>query len=651
MDGKPNSVRSVCLQKAQGRPGQYYEAVQKLGEGAFGVAQLVRDKRSSVLRVLKTINKRQSQVPSGQLDIEIHNLKACDHPHIIRLFEYYEDYENVYLIMEHASGGELRQVLEQQKAEGLNLPELWVSLVVKQCLTAIAYVHSQGIIHKDLKSENILLLQAVNVNDPQSQPHAVIIDLGIAEIFAARLGRRARCTVVAGTPTHMAPEVWRGNFGPVADVWSLGVVLFELLAGDIPFQCSSLNSAQEWLRMHRAGPNWSLLSHVSKGGRAICQRMLNWDERMRPTAQQCLGHSWFKDPGVTETSAEHAAEAAAEEAPAPLQSARGPPSDAVVQAVGDFMGRSKFEKGILLQVASQLHIAQMTKVYEVFTAADKDKSGTLTTSELAQVLTSIGVEKGAAEEYASCADMDSNGRVEYTELASACIGLVYSELRGLLWQSCCILDVDGNGMLSPDEVRAVMMRTELVQHGFPGNASQSHIQEVIAGMDVDGNGQISFEELCRVFLPRPIVGPSSGQDPGTARGTNGQADQAAARKFVMKDEEFAQLLDEIEAAHHATHAAVAQKDLQLERTESLDLGISVDFAADEPVMGVAEAAAVESSPPPAVGLADPRVVGLCHGADVEEAWDDGPPPPPPPHGLSVDEELSHLLADIAANGP
>jgi len=640
------SVRSAVLQKSQGRPGQWYEPVSKLGEGAFGVAHLVRDRRASVLRVLKTINKRQAQVPHGQLEKEIRNLKACDHPHIIRLFEYYEDYENIYLIMEHAEGGELHQVLEQQKQKSMNLPERWVSVVVKQCLMAIAYVHSQGIIHKDLKSENILLLHTTDPNDTQCQPHAVIIDLGIAELFSARLGRRARCTIVAGTPTHMAPEVWRGNFGPVADVWSLGVVTFELLAGEIPFFCGHLNSAQEWLRMHRQGPNWSLLGHTSSQAQAICKRMLNWDERMRPTAQQCLGHAWFKEsspdagapePPDPEDSTVGSEDPTGSAAQPPLTArSAGQPSDTVVQAVGDYMGRSKFEKTVLLQVASQLHIGQMGRVYEVFTEADVDQSGTLSREELTAALAQLGVQRDACEAYVDCVDLDSDGKIEYTELASGCIGLLYSELRGLLWQSFCILDVDGNGNLGKDEVQAVVTRSELITYGFPGSEPAPTVEQVIATMDLDCNGQISFEELCRVFLPRPPIGP--GQQDGAAS----QVADDRLQRPAMQDEEFAQLLDEIEAsqAHEAQAAqarmaaaspppdapAAAAADRRSHTCDSLDLGGS--FAA---AVAAAHTAASETE----VVAASPTAVGAEHGAG---------------NNLDVDEELSTLLADIA-NGP
>jgi len=677
---KSPGTRSFFVQKTAGRPGLTYEPVQKLGEGAFGVAHLVRDRRSGLLRVLKTINKRQSQVPPAQMEREIRNLKACDHPHIIRLFEYYE---NIYLIMERAAGGELHQVLQEQRKKGLSLPERWVSLVTRQCLQAISYVHSMGIMHKDLKSENILLLHASDVNDPHAQPHTVIIDLGIAELFAARLGRRARCTVVAGTPTHMAPEVWRGNFGPVADVWSLGVVLFELLSGELPFLCSSLNSAAEWLRLHRQGPQWALLNHISTQARALNQRMLSCDERMRPTAQQCLGHSWFKDDGPVEP-AEVAAEAAAAAAAcaagtpsstagslseAPLSPAVAASSMAGVSAVPPLgavpevgerlvfhQGRSKFEKVVMLQVASQLHTAQVGRVGEVFSLADPERNGHISAPELLTALRNLGVEPGDAESYVLCLDVDANGHVEYAEFAAGCIGLLCESLRGLLWQSFCILDVEGNGVLGRDEVHAVVTRAELHKHGFPGNGL-SNVDEVIGRMDVDSHGQISFDELCRHFLPPrpPLPEPRTARhtelrsqitaselgisapgemptDPMAVGATSERGSQASPIRpmATLRDEDFAQLLDEIEADH----------------SESPKVSGRPAFAGveEEPLLDPrGEPAAANAS-----DLCPPSLPGMSLLGAHPEAGPVGDADPE--KHLTMDEELSRMLADIA-NGP
>mmetsp|Transcript_98104 Transcript_98104/g.218821 ORF Transcript_98104/g.218821 Transcript_98104/m.218821 type:complete len:698 (-) Transcript_98104:80-2173(-) len=654
--------RASGVQKSAGRPGLTYEPVQKLGEGAFGVAHLVRDKRSGVARVLKTINKRLSQVPPKQLEHEIKNLKACDHPHIIRLYEYYEDYENVYLIMERAAGGELHQVIQAQAGRRMYLPERWVTTVTRQCLQAICYVHCMGIIHKDLKSENILLMHENDINDPHQQPHAVIIDLGIAELFAARLGRRARCTVVAGTPTHMAPEVWRGNFGPVADVWSLGVVLFELLSGEIPFHCnsSSLNCALEWIRLHKLGPNWSLVAHATNQARALCQRMLSCDERMRPTAQQCLGHSWFKEScagesaemaaGDVEDSASPVAEGGSVAAQAPAAATHE--EEAGGRLGGElhgYEGRSRFEKAVMLQVASQLHTSQIGRIGELFERADRDRSGTIQRGELLAVLAELGAEQGDAEAYTACLDadvnghVDANGYVEYTEFVSGCIGLLYESLRGLLWQSFCVIDENGNGVLCRDEVRAVVTRPELGQHGFPSDGSVE-VDEALSRMDVDGNGQISFDELCRHFLPaRPALpqraSPASGELAGAA--DQGWPLSAAPAVRALRDDEFALLLDEIEND--------TSKDLA-NRSRSLE---SMPEAAIFEQMSIEQRQSIAPGIAEFGGASAAAIFGTGAASPVGELAPMGQSPEPAATGgdkMSVDEELSTLLADIA-NGP
>jgi len=660
------------FKKNEGRPGQTYEHVEKLGEGAFGVAHLVRDRRTYQLYVLKTINKRQSQVPPAQMEIEIHNLKACDHPHIIRLFEYYEDYENIYLIMERAAGGELTQVLQEQRKKSMQLPERWVSIVTRQSLQAISYLHSMGIIHKDLKSENILLLYVSDVNDPSSQPHTVIIDLGIAGLFSARLGRRARCTVVAGTPTHMAPEVWLGNFGPVADVWSLGIVLFELLSGELPFAYSSLNSAAECVRQHRQGPNWTLLFHVSGQARALNQRMLFCDDRMRPTAQQCLGHSWFKDDSGGEPVTPSDA-AISSEAPATLTPRVAPglamsdPGERLLKSLHNF-GQSKFEKTVLLQIASQLHTSQVGRIGDVFAAADLARSGLLDKTDFVTVLRGLGASPEDAESYVSCLDVNEiYGQVEYADFVAGCIGLLLESLRGLLWQSFCVIDVDGNGVLGREEVHAVVTHAELHKYGFPCGGDRS-VGEALDGMDIDKNGQISFDELCRHFLPQrpdlpsPVLSPKTPRDRSGCRsgvaasagyeissgfqassGALGGAREKISHVPTLRDEDFAQLLDEIEADHD---------DLSVPNNSSL---LGSGAGGMDTLQREASVSSLLTFNAPSSNLDGYGINPLEEPLHLEDSagillGTIEAPTPPPPTAADVDEELSRMLADIA-NGP
>ena len=112
-----------------GKVDDFYSTTKKLGEGSFGLVYLVKDKRCQENRVLKVINKAKSAMPPEELQLEIDTLKALDHPHIIRLFEYFEDYNNVYIIMETAKGGELLDVIESNYKSGYRLNEQWIACV------------------------------------------------------------------------------------------------------------------------------------------------------------------------------------------------------------------------------------------------------------------------------------------------------------------------------------------------------------------------------------------------------------------------------------------------------------------------------------------------------------------------------------------
>lgn len=125
-----------------------FEFQRKIGAGTFGEVHLVKDLRSGLVRVCKTINKDQAAIPAEQIEAEITVLKQLDHPNIIKIYDVYEDYNNVYIIMEPCEGGELLGRILQAQQRGKTLTEKYVMSLMRQILLALAYFHSQKVVHK-----------------------------------------------------------------------------------------------------------------------------------------------------------------------------------------------------------------------------------------------------------------------------------------------------------------------------------------------------------------------------------------------------------------------------------------------------------------------------------------------------------------------
>eukprot|EP00397_Hematodinium_sp_SG-2012_P008424 GEMP01008484.1.p1 GENE.GEMP01008484.1~~GEMP01008484.1.p1 ORF type:complete len:632 (+),score=110.09 GEMP01008484.1:34-1929(+) len=457
------------LGKRTGHPEEYYVFEKQLGKGTFGLVVAVTDKRSGHHRVMKVINKTKSQIPQEEIEQEIETLKNFDHPNIIRLYESFEDYQNIYFIMEEAKGGELLKVLAENYEKGFRLNETWLQLVMKQCLQGISYVHANKIIHKDLKCENLMLLTEVGIGNP----HVVIIDLGLAEMFAVG-GKNAK---IGGTPVTMAPEVWRGAFSFKCDIWSLGVVLFQLLSGHLPFMAQSIDP-KVWLALHQRGPNWRLLSHCSAEARDLDAMMLRINEQMRPAASDCLNHPWFR---------------LAEE------STKNNMGDAHIRALKEYSKRNDLEKAVMLQVASQLSTSSLGKLNDIFQRVDTDHSGTLDRGEFLMAMEELGVDKKSAREAYSALDMDGSGSIEYTEFVAGCLSMFQDQFEEMLWQAFVSLDQNRDGELSTNEVWQLLSKGDKL--GLGTSPDEAQIQRMIAVMDTDRSGRISFSEFKRFFLP------------------------------------------------------------------------------------------------------------------------------------------------------
>lgn len=249
-----------------------------LGKGGFGQVWKVRNKNNGNIYAIKVINKNyiQKENMTEQINREIDIMYSTDHPNIIKLFNHYEDDDNFYLIMELAKNGQLYSLLKKYK----KLDEKTVGMYVKDVISAVMYLHSINIIHRDIKPENILL---------NEDNLAKLADFGWSNFLESDKTR----DTLAGTPEYLAPEmIMKTGHDHRVDVWSIGVLLFELLAGRAPFIFSG-DIGNLYSNIKNLKIKWT--DDFPILAKDLVGKLLKFKPTDRITLEQALEHPWFKE--------------------------------------------------------------------------------------------------------------------------------------------------------------------------------------------------------------------------------------------------------------------------------------------------------------------------------------------------------------------
>mmetsp|Transcript_15934 Transcript_15934/g.34882 ORF Transcript_15934/g.34882 Transcript_15934/m.34882 type:complete len:482 (+) Transcript_15934:39-1484(+) len=264
---KPSSGRFACTFK--GDLAEKYSIIDELGKGSQGITYLVKSRATGIEYVAK---ESRDMTEDGQVKFmqEFKLMRDLTHPNCMQVTEVLGGkccidgawQDQLFLIAEYARGQDLHQFMQKKRLHRKLPTEEWAAGVVHQVFSGLSFIHSLGIVHNDLKPDNILMMDEFLPADPDRVPHVVICDFGCATRESDRFFK-------CGDPRYQSPETWvtmrklmddeeddYNKVGSKADVWSLGVTLYELLSGFLPFlyrPCSVADLVEDPEEMQRLG--------------------------------------------------------------------------------------------------------------------------------------------------------------------------------------------------------------------------------------------------------------------------------------------------------------------------------------------------------------------------------------------------------------
>ena len=305
-----------------------YEKLQFLGEGSFGSVYKVKRKNSGqreIIRALKEISKEKmclNEENSEEIRNEISVLKRLDHPNIMKIYEFYEDKENMYLVTEFC-GGDAANIQDKYGV----LPEFLVKYIMYQVFMAVAFFHANKIVHTDIKRENIAffyrdekkdkkevddflkklfedkdiieeLTDASGLENLSEEASKVVkelsnFDVKILDFGSAKKRNRTKLSGVTGTVYYCSPEIVNDKYDFECDEWACGVMMYILFVNNPPFQGES--EEEIFSKILKDEPNLDIkpLKDISENCKDLIKKLLEKDAKKRIKAREALKHPFF----------------------------------------------------------------------------------------------------------------------------------------------------------------------------------------------------------------------------------------------------------------------------------------------------------------------------------------------------------------------
>ena len=401
-----------------------YDFLHEIGSGAFSRVFQCQHKGSKMIRCVKQIPKEDATTEEeDSIMREVEILKEADHPHILKIYEYYQDVQHFYIVAELLEGGELFDEI----INSVHLDERKAASLMEQVLSAVSYLHKHNIIHRDIKPENIVFERK------SADANVKLIDFGTSK----RIRERERLKAKLGTCYYVAPEVLMKSYEKKCDIWSCGVIMYILLCGYPPF--NGFNNDTIFAKILKGAfdfpkEEWDGISESAKN---LVRRMLTFDPSARPSAEELLQDPWFNQTADTTASRSLNVN--------------------TLKNLRSFKTRSKLQTAIYFFFADYFDIQkEKEELLKAFKEIDKDHDGQLTKEELILAYSKFTSDDDAnniANKVLADLDFSKNGSIDFSEFLVANLNykqLLNSQRLEKIFQ---LIDTDHNGQISIAELR------------------------------------------------------------------------------------------------------------------------------------------------------------------------------------------------------
>jgi hypothetical protein len=255
----------------------FYRIEEKIGYGKFSEVFLASEIENGHKWAVKIINKKMmNQAEREMIRKEVSILQNFSHPGIIKLKEVFDSHKTVKIVLEYVQGGDLLKKIKNEKADEGKIKE-----TIQKILKVVQHFHYLGVIHRDVKPENILICEG--------NEDVKFIDFGLSTFTLPAENKNFKC----GTLGYTAPEVFSGCYNKKVDLWSVGVITYAYLTGKLPFFSYSRDELVELTQNKELDFSDDIWNQYSHHALEFTKALLTKDPSTRPDCEEALLHKWF----------------------------------------------------------------------------------------------------------------------------------------------------------------------------------------------------------------------------------------------------------------------------------------------------------------------------------------------------------------------